>query len=263
MTTTRANPIDTLLDIFHADTNTWVRAAALLQVAGGLNVGLIPDQQALLAKLATNSDRLTGILAEEQGSHASISALQAIAAIIQSVLQSEINPALTSTNVNLASLQAIQINTLNKLEALRSLTNDGVAASLVGISNRTVDYSSALSAIITAMSTLTMATNAALDPSTPVLSKIMLDTANLEIVKPLPPKTKLLMFKCRRDSSGNAQDIRYSFAANQTFSGANYRTLEAYNEYRERFGAFDGSLYLSCANANVNAQVTVEVEAWV
>jgi len=142
--------------------------------------------------------------------------------------------------------------------------NDAINTTLAGISARTLDYTNPLAGLLTALATLNTSVLATNDPATAVITKAPLDTANLEVKIDLPANTKLLMFRCRRDGTGVAQDLRYAFRTGQVgnIAAGNYRVLDAYNEYRERLGSFNGSLYLACAAASTNNLITVEIEAW-
>jgi chromosome segregation ATPase len=154
MPTNRSNPNDGLLDLFHTDTNTWVRAIALLQIAGGLNVKLTGDQEDLLAAIGVDVQKLQTLLAEVQGVRTGLTGLTTITDNVRSNLQNNITPAITGLSGDLADIQVIETNVLSKLDATRLLISDVTNATLTDIASRTVNYSTALGSVNTSLAAI-------------------------------------------------------------------------------------------------------------
>lgn len=253
-----------LLEILQPDTNAYVQAVALIQLASGFNVALKTDQAALLTGISTNSGFLPQILAHNQSISSGTQTILNSTSGIQTILQNTTNPGLTAINTSLAGVQSANTSMLTQLLALNNSVTNSVIGPLASISSNTLNYSSQITSILNSLTNLNNLAGANSRPSTPAITTRTLNVSDQEVSYLLPTNTKLLMFKCRRNSSSAAFDLRYSFTANtvNTLASTGYRTLEAYNEYREEFGGLNGTLYLASTAAGAGNVMTIEVEVW-
>ena len=253
-----------LLEILQSDTNAYVQAVALIQLASGFNVALTSDQLAILTAIANSAASIPQILTQSQAVNSSNQAISTTANTIQTVLQNNTNPALVAIINALAGLQTSNTGTLTQLLATNNLISNSIVAPLANISSKSLDYSTQLTILNNSLTTLNNTVAASARGSTPTIATKLLNAVDTQVSYTLPTNTKTLMFKCQRNVSGIAYDIRYSFFNNavNNLSANNFRTLEAYNEYREDFGAFNGTLYLASSSASSSNPMTIEVEAW-
>ena len=127
----RQNPITGQLELYHADTNTYVEAVAPLQTAAGLNVALINSQQQVLSNFSV----LLQAIASNTGSQGVLQELDTIATLLSdgnasiTSLTSLINQGLIENGTSIASMthaigilmqanNAIATNTGNLLNQL-------------------------------------------------------------------------------------------------------------------------------------------------
>ena len=266
MTETRVNPSDGLLDVFHPDTNAWVRAIALLQVAGGIDIKLVGSQGQLLTQMAADAARLETIL----------SALQSLSTNNDSLLQKSTQIALaldSNTNGTLGAiaqtldLMNVQNSTLtDQTQAIATLLAGGynyntrfneISTLLTQQEGSLVDLETAIEAVGTKVDAVGSAITGQ------ELSNALIKTApfanpDTEVAVILPDHTKTLRFRCRKSGS-TFYDLRYSFESGQVAAGSRYGVLNGGSEYvQNHLNLVGAQLYLSCSNTTAVA----EVEIW-
>lgn len=267
MTNTRANPTTGQLEVFHAETNTWVLSATLLQIAGGFNVALAGSQAQLLSQMAGDTGKLAELLTQTQTLNSALAQIKIVADVLRDELQNDTNPGLQGMSSRLANIEAAFQSLLTKADALQNTTANGTNTLLTQINGKTIDYSTnfaTVGGLIGDLKTLTTTLIGLANPKTPVIQKVTINASDAEFPFALPENTKILSFKCRRNAVAVAADLRYGFVVNQVANPTtgNYRTLEAYNEYSERLGNFNGTLYLAATGPTAGNAFVVEIEAW-
>jgi hypothetical protein len=269
MTTLRENPDDGLLDVLHADSNTWVRAVALLQVAGGLNAALTPTQFSVLQQILSNTELLTEMSTRVQNTAIASGNTADNTQILYEKLVGDTNPNLVATLNQLTEMGLQDLQLFNKVQEILTFMNNSQ------------NYTTRLQAIQNQLESLTLITNGldsrvgdntfalqafktqedAARPSTPTFKQVSITSSNIQYSVAVDATTRLLRMRCRPAvGSGTTTRIRYSWSSGEVTNTAsgNFSTLTGTEVLELREVKLAGTLYLAGeAGSNV-----VEVELY-
>jgi prefoldin subunit 5 len=226
----RANPVTGMAEIFHPDSNLYVQAAAIMQVAGGLEITLATAQGNSLTTIANSISKLADIVTEVKDLQTKIQTFNQSLSTINATGFASLNQSIAA-NSNTGLQQTLTaINT--KLTSLETIVADySDEFSLIK------DYSGAIGTLTTKSTEIKTAIDKLTGILTPPINMVCqtldLAIANTQYQIVIPVGTKKIAFGCRGDRGLNdvIGDIRYSMIDAQV-SGllattANYAVLSA------------------------------------
>lgn len=232
----RANPDTGMAEYYHPDSQLYVQAFAMMQIVGGMEVGLTATQLALLNTIANATPKFGEIVTELKDLESDI---ESFSQLFSQFVEEDFTSLVEAINENgsdSTTLTAIK----TALESLK-LTIEGYADNFALIS----DYSTGISGVAGKIDSVKGVTDKLVTLLTPPsnMECLTIDIAltTQEYPYAIPAGTKRIAFECRGDRNLNdvVADIRYSMLKDQAFpvgSNNKYAVLSA--SFVEEFDLF-------------------------